>query len=175
MERSAEYSSFVEQIKSEFPSFEVITKENSLWMKIIYAVTFMRLWNRYFMETYVTIMFGKVYMPQRFIGTRVGYEILRHEYVHLRDARRWPILFELSYLFFPLPFVFTLRAYWEYRAYCETLIVEHERLGYVRASTIDFCIDQFVGSYYLWMCPFPNFVRSKFNNFLIKNKIYIKY
>lgn len=175
MEKSAEYIDFVEQIKSEFPHFEVIVKENSSWMKLIYTITLMRFWNRYFMETYVTLMFGKVYMPQRFIGTRIGYEILRHEVVHLRDATRWPILFELSYLFFPLPFIFTLRAYWEYRAYCESLVVEYERLGYVRWDTIQFCVEQFVGSYYLWMCPFPNFIRSKFKSFLAKKDINIKY
>lgn len=175
MEQSNEYNNFVEQIKSKFPNFEVLIKEHSTWMKIVYAVTLMRFWNRYFMEVYVTIMFGKVYMPQRFIGTQIGYEILRHEYVHLCDSRRWPILFELSYLFFPLPLVFTMRAYWEYRAYCESLIVENEQLGYVRARTIEFCVEQFVGSYYLWMCPFPNFVRNKFYSFLINNKICIKY
>jgi hypothetical protein len=39
---------------------------------------------------------------------------LRHEAVHLRDARRFPVLFELSYLA-ALPAVFTARAWWEWR------------------------------------------------------------
>lgn len=160
------YVEFIKEIKSEFPKFEVIEKQKSLLMKIIYYCTGMCFWNPRFMTAYVTVMFGRVYMPYYLIDTLTGYEILRHERVHLRDAARWPLLFEASYLFFPLPFIFTMRAYWEYRAYCESLIVEAEIYGFVNSKSIEFYIEQFTGSYYLWMFPFPKIVRRAFYRFL---------
>lgn len=168
------YNEIVEELQSEFPRFRVIPKENNVWMKILYSLSLMRFWNPDFMTAYVTVMFGRVYMPAHLIGTYTGYMILRHERVHLRDAARWPLLFELSYLFFPLPFVLTLRAYWEYRAYCESLVVEAERYGYVRRDSIEFYVGQFTGSYYLWMFPFPAFLRERFYRFLASKYITVK-
>lgn len=172
MDKSYEY--LVEQIKSEFPRFQVIEKEKNFWMKLVFSLTLMRFWNPNFMESYITVMFGKVYMPQRFIGTSIGYEVLRHELVHLRDAKKWPVLFELSYIFFPLPFIITFRAYWEFRAYCESLTVDAEKYGYVRSSTIEFIITQFTSSYYLWMFPFPNILRNAFTKYCLKRGHLIK-
>lgn len=164
----------VEQIQKEFPRFQIYEKENSLWMKLLYHLTFMRFWNPHFMRNYVTAMFGRVWMPRNLIGSLTGYEILRHELVHIRDARRFPIFFELSYLFLPLPIIFTARAYWEFRAYCESLRVEAETFGCVHRENVDFYVKQFTGSYYLWMCPFPNFVRKRFEGFLVKEGIILK-
>ena len=152
----------------------VILKEDNVWMKLLYNITLMRFWNPDFMSAYVTVMFGRVYMPAHLIGTLTGYMVLRHERIHLRDARRWPILFELSYLFFPLPILITLRAYWEYRAYCESLVAEAEIYGYARRDSIEFFVNQFVGSYYLWMFPFPNFLRERFYRFLASRAILVR-
>ena len=175
MEQSKDFEWLVKAIKNEFPNFEVVPKSSSWLMKGLYTFSLMRFWNPHFMEVYITALFGKVYMPERFIGTQIGYEVLRHEYVHLRDAARFPVLFELSYLFLPLPVIFTLRAYWEYRGYCESLLAEYERLGYVRASSLDFIVKQFTGSSYLWMFPFPKLLRRAFSNFLEVRRIAIKY
>ena len=82
------YLDIVADITKEFPKFEVLEKQNSRLMKFVYVVTLMRFWNPYFMTAYVTTMFGKVYMPRNLIGTLTAYEVLRHELVHLRDARR---------------------------------------------------------------------------------------
>lgn len=168
------YSELVNNIKKEFPTFEVVEKESSFWMHALYIASLMRFWNPDFMESYVTVMFGKVYMPKRFIGSETGYRILRHERIHLLDAKKWPILFELSYLLFPLPFIITMRAYWEFRAYCESLTVEAETRGYVSIATIDFIVKQFTGSYYLWMFPFPNYLRNAFTRFCLQNGYIIK-
>ena len=54
------YIDIVEEIKSEFPNFEVIEKGKSFWMRLLFNITLMRLWNPHFMESYVTVMFGKV-------------------------------------------------------------------------------------------------------------------
>lgn len=168
------YLLLLQEITREFPKFQIIEKENSSWMRFLFTITMMRFWNPEFMSRYVTVMFGCVYMPKSYIGTSVGYEILRHERIHLRDAKNWPIFFELSYLFFPLPIIFTMRAFWEYRAYCESLLTEYERLGYVNHSSIEFYVSQFTGSFYLWMCPFPNFMRKCFYNFLLKREIPVR-
>jgi hypothetical protein len=169
-----QYVKIIDDIKKEFPNFEVIEKNKSFLMKIIYIVTLMPLWNPHFMDLYVTVMFGKVYMPPNLIGTSTGYQILRHERIHLQDAKSWPVLFELSYLLFPLPLIVTMRAYWEYRAYCESLIVQYEIYGYVHSATLDFIISQFTSSYYLWMFPFPKYLNKKFMQFLQERNIPVR-
>lgn len=168
------YLQIVAELKTEFPNFEIVQKENNWLMRLIYNLTLMRFWNPDFMSAYVTVMFGRVYMPSYLIGSLTGYMVLRHERVHLRDAARWPVLFELSYLLFPLPFFITMRAYWEYRAYCESLVTEAELFGYVRRDTIDFFVNQFTGSYYLWMFPFPDFLRRRFYRFLATMYIMVR-
>lgn len=41
-----------------------------------------------------------------------------HELVHIRQARHWPVLFQLSYLLLPVPFFFAwFRWRWEREAY----------------------------------------------------------
>jgi hypothetical protein len=168
------YNELVINISKEFPRFKVVPKDESFFMRALYAVTLMTFWNKSFMTNYITAVFGKVYMPRRLIGTAIGYDVLRHELVHLRDARRWPVLFELSYLFFPLPFVFTMRAYWEYRGYCESMIAERDRYGYINKAVIEYYISLFSSSEYLWMFPFPNFLRKKFYAFLERHNTTIK-
>lgn len=162
---TVKYYDLVNEITREFPGFAVIPKHDSKLMWICYYVALMPLWNRFFMTRYITTVFGKVYMPGELIGSDVGADILRHERVHLRDAKRWGILFYLSYLFFPLPFIFTMRAYWEYRGYCETLRAERDRYGVVYSESLNFYVSLFVNSSYLWMCPFPNYIRNKFIQF----------
>lgn len=174
MAQSDKYFSLVKEMEEEFPGFRVYDKSTSALMKLIYHVMLMRFWNRDFMDAYVTAFGNRVWMPPYLIGSLTGYEILRHERVHLRDASRWPIIFELSYLFLPLPFIFTVRAFWEFRAYCESLRVEAEMLGYVRRDSLDFYVKQFTGSYYLWMCPFPNYVMKKFVKFLEREGLILK-
>ena len=166
-----EFDDYVEKIKQEFPKFQIIPKEESPLMKFIYNITLMRFWNKQFMSRFITVMFGKVYMPKQYIGSHASIDILRHELVHLRDMKKYPVLFELTYILFPLPTVFTLRAFWEYRGYCESIRAINDRYGYVPVKTIEFFVEQFTGPSYLWMCPFPKFVRGKFLEFANKNNI----
>jgi len=171
MNNNKEFNNYVEQIKLEFPNFEVIPKDESFLMKLAYYGLLMKFWNPTFMTTYITVLFGKVYMPRNFIGIPVMVDVLRHELVHLRDAKKFPFLFELTYVLFPLPIVFTMRAYWEFRGYCESIRAISERYGYVSENNIDFFVEQFTGPSYLWMCPFPKFVKNKFIKFTIDNNI----
>jgi len=88
------------------------------------------------------------------------YAILRHEYVHMRDMRRHPVWFPLSYLLV-LPTVLTMRAHWELRGYTQQMLVEYECTGDVSDHTLDWIAEKFTGAMYLWMWPFGNRVRSR--------------
>lgn len=150
------------ELAAELRGFRVVYKDESPVQKVIAAL----LWpfNRRYLSDYTTVMFGRVYFPsrdwRRGCGAAHVYEILRHEAVHLRDMRRFPLLFQLTYLF-GLPAVFTLRAYWELRAYEETLRVAAELTGEVPDELLDFIQKRFTGPDYLFMCPFPGFVRRR--------------
>jgi hypothetical protein len=149
-------------LRAELPRFAICYKDESGLQRAIGAVV--RPFNRDYMTRYTTVMFGRVYFPSRAWCERLGpetvYKVLRHEAVHLRDARRYPGLFHLSYLF-ALPAVFTARAWWEWRAYLETMRVEVELHGHVSDATLRYLERCFTGPDYLFMCPFPRFVRRR--------------
>lgn len=71
---------------------------------------------------WTTIGPSTVYVPSRHEATPFGADIIQpscvHELTHARDARRWPLLWQLSYLLLPLPVGLALfRAHWEAKAY----------------------------------------------------------
>ena len=105
--------------------------------------------NRDYMTRYTTVMFGRVYFPSKAFCEEMGpasmYSILRHEAVHLDDMRRFPGVFQLSYLCV-LPVGITARAFWEWRAYAETMRVEAELTGHISDETIEYITECFRGS-----------------------------
>ncbi len=144
-----------------YPGFRILPKERSPLMRTLYWVSLAFLWCPSFLTEYTTVLVSRVYMPEGLVGTLEGYRILRHEAVHIRDCFRVGVLpFVVSYLFV-LPAICTFRAWWEYRAYLETMRVELELTGTVSAALIDWLVERFTGSEYLWMCPFPGFVRRR--------------
>ena len=149
-------------LQDELPRFAVAYKDEVPLQRRIGRL----IWpfNRHYMTQYTTVMFGRVYFPSRAWRQQVGpeqiYATLRHEAVHLRDARRFPILFQLSYLFL-LPAVLTLRAVWEWRAYHETMRVHIELHGDIPDTLLEHIQGRFTGPDYLFMCPFPKLVRRK--------------
>ncbi len=145
-----------------YPGFRILPKERSPLMRLVYWGSLAFLWCPTFLTEYTTVLVSRVYMPERLMGSLDGYRILRHEAIHIRDCFRVGILpFVVSYLFL-LPAVFTFRAWWEYRAYLETMRVELELTGTIAPQTVDWLVERFTGSDYLWMCPFPGFVRRRF-------------
>lgn len=144
------------------PRFAVCYKDESKLQQLIGWL----LWpiNRYYMTHYTTVMFGKIYFPSReeleAWGPTQVYSTLRHEFVHLMDAKRFPIWFELSYLLL-FPAGLTLRAYWEWRGYTQTLLVEHELYGTISDDIQEHILRRFVNSEYGWMFPFPRWLRKK--------------
>jgi hypothetical protein len=148
----------VEQLKIEFPKFQLIEKENSKLMKFLNF--FIKLWNPDFMEQYTMVLGYKVYMPLVARDTLVGYEILRHEAVHMRQFKKWWLLQTISYSI--LSIGLSLRAYWEYKAYCESMKVRIELGWPVDDDYIDWVVSQFTGPAYSFMWPSKASLTAKF-------------
>ncbi|MEE2785877.1 MAG: hypothetical protein VX589_00960, partial [Myxococcota bacterium] len=87
------------------------------------------------------------------------YTILRHEAVHLRDMQRFPMLFHVSYLLL-LPIGPSMRAWWEWRAYRETLQVQAELYGVISDADLERIAGRFTGPDYGFMWPFPAHIRK---------------
>ena len=150
------------ELQRELPRFRVCYKDESRLQQTIGGL--LRPFNGRYLSHYTTVMFGRVYFPSRRWRDEQGpaavYRILRHEAVHLRDMRRFPLLFQLSYLFL-FPAGLTVRAWWEYRAYVETLRVEWELSGRIDDAVLDGIVRRFTGPEYLYMCPFPRWIRRR--------------
>jgi hypothetical protein len=152
------FEQYVEKLKAEFPKFQLVEKEKSKLMAFLNF--FIKLWNPRFMEDYTMVLGYKVYMPPAQRNTLQGYEILRHEAVHMRQVRKWWILQSISYGILPIGPSF--RAYWEYKAYCESMRVRTELGWSVDDAYIDWLVSQFTGPAYLFMWPFKASLTKKF-------------
>ena len=102
---------------------------------------------------------GTVWLRRALRGTAEGQDVLRHEAQHVRDWRRFGLLFWLTYLAV-LPAGPSLRALWEWRAYRVSLRAAQERHGRVDEATRAWVVAQFTrAAPYWWMWPFPRQVR----------------
>lgn len=162
MRGPADLASLMEAAKKEFPDFRVAQKSGSRLMKAIgyflLVASFGK--NRGFMRSYYTTVGFTVYAPESYLTadeeSKVG--ILRHELVHMRQARRYGrLLFSLLYLlvFFPVGLAY-FRAKFEKEAYEESLraLAELRGVDALRSADPDRVIKHFVSSDYLWMWPF---------------------
>ncbi len=151
------------QLLDELPGFAIGYKDEDRLQQLIGRLV--RPFNATYLTDYTTVLFGVVWFPSRAwraqMGPRVIYEILRHEAVHLRDARRFPVFFHVSYLLLPLPAVLTMRAWWEWRGYTETLRVVQQLDGFIPDSLLNHVEQRFVGSDYLFMWPFRRHIRGR--------------
>ena len=162
-----QFSKILKELEAEFPKFRLVAKEQSKFMELLFKFTLMRLWCPRFLTSFTTTIGHTIYMPTYLVGTNSGATVLRHERVHLRDSRGFfkSIWYVLTYLLLPLPVVVTGRAYWELRAYRETLKCHLEECYTFYDSELDWYVDQFTSSSYFWMFPFPTIVRKIFKNY----------
>ncbi|MFT5433277.1 MAG: hypothetical protein ACI9OJ_003982 [Myxococcota bacterium] len=148
------------ELRRELPRFEICYKDESPLQRVIGKLVW--LFNRSYMTNYTTVMFGRVYFPNRKWAERLGPRpvllTLRHEAVHLRDMKRFPLIFQLTYLFV-FPTVFSMRAIWELRAYRESIRAQGELYGSVQQRDIEFIVERFTGADYLFMFPFAGVIR----------------
>ena len=147
-------------LAAELPGFRIAYKDESAGQRAIGRL--LRPFNRTYLTQYTTVFGRTVWMPSRAWRDRQSprslWALLRHEAVHLRDMRRFPVLFQLSYALL-LPAGLTFRALWEARAYRETLRAEAELDGAISEATIEHIAGRFTGPDYLFMFPFPKAIR----------------
>ena len=136
-------------LRREIRGFRVVYKDENRIQRIL-GIMLLPI-NRVYLTHYTTVMFGRVYFPSRqaylALGPEGVYQTLRHEAVHLRDMQRYPIFFHFTYLFvLPLgPGQTSLRAWWEWRAYLETLRVEAEIRGDISDALLNRIERHFTG------------------------------
>ena len=155
------------EIKTEFPSFVVRRKDASVLMRAIDVflkmVTFGRM--TAFLTGFITTINNTVWVPSDWdrYDPRNQCEVLRHERVHMRQARALSFpLFALLYLFVFLPAGLAwFRAKFEMEAYEETIQarVDYGGADFVQSElTKEAMISLFMSSQYVWMWPFPKFL-----------------
>jgi hypothetical protein len=155
---------YLAELEREFPRLRVVSKKDDRFSHLIDRL--LRIITlgaqRFYLDRYTTVIGATIYTPTSW-ETRSAeerYITLRHEAVHLRQARRWGIVV-MSFLYLVPFFPFGLaygRARIEWEAYAETFRAVHEVLGAERARSPELrahVIKQFTSAAYGWMWPFP--------------------
>jgi hypothetical protein len=150
-----------EEILAEFPGFKIVNKQDSLFMRAIDLFLRVLTFNKMaaFMTSYVTTIGSTVYVPRRWTewSLTARASILRHERVHMRQARRYgfvPFMFLYLCPFLPIGLAY-FRARFEFEAYVETMRAAAEAGTTITSGPFkDHIIEQFVGPAYGWMWPF---------------------
>jgi hypothetical protein len=160
----------LDDIRREFPSFEVLAKRDSTLQHVIHVILKVVTFGgqRTYLNGYYTAMFGKLWVPDSWaeLGDLDRYVLLRHERVHLQQRRR---LGDIGMTFVYLVPIFPLflaygRARLEWEAYTETLRATAEVYGVDAAERLrSRIVERFVGGDYGWMWPFPSAVHRWFD------------
>lgn len=156
------YETLLVEIRKEFPDFHIIKKEDSRLMKLIDVclkiISFGQM--KTFMTDFITTLGSKVYIMERWESVALidRIAILRHERVHMRQARRYGrFLFSFLYLMFPLPIGFAyFRKKFEQEAYEESIKTIYQYYGEKAICSTrqkEFIISQFTSANYFWMWP----------------------
>jgi hypothetical protein len=157
------------EMRREFPRFAIVPKRGSDLQATIGALLAILTLGgqRTYVERYHTVMFGKLYVADAWNGMDddARYILLRHERVHLRQARRMGFgAMALVYLIPIVPLGLAWgRARIEWEAYVETIRSTAEVHGLARARALEpEIVRRFVGPDYGWMWPFPRTIRRWF-------------
>lgn len=155
---------FIAEIKAEFPSFRVVSKEGDPLSRLIDAALRVLTFGAQseYLTRYYTVIFHTLYVPGGWEQTDDLERVitLRHERVHLRQVRRFtPAGMTVLYLvpIFPLGLAYG-RARIEWEAYAETIRATAELRGIDAARSPGLrrhIVAQFVSGAYGWMWPFP--------------------
>jgi hypothetical protein len=154
-------------IADEFPDFRVLKKTDSRLMAVIDRV--LRIITLGKMSTYmtefVTTVGTTVYVPADWyrMPETSRMSVLRHERVHMRQARQYGRLwFSLLYLFIPLPIGLAyFRMKFEREAYEESIRASVEYFGIEQienSHTRQHTIRHFTSAEYFWMFPFRRYL-----------------
>ncbi len=145
------------EISREFPSFRIRPKTSSILMRVINAFLWLTSFGRTsFMTDFTTTLGTTVYVPTGWDARTPTHQcvVLRHERVHMRQAKKYGFLvFAFLYLFVPVPFFrASYRTRFEKEAYEESL---RAGLEYGQDLTGDMyragMVGHFTSSEYLFM------------------------
>jgi hypothetical protein len=146
-----------DELTREFPKYKLVMKQKSKLMKFMYF--FIKPISPAYMTDFITVIGYTVYMPEIYIGTIAGAGALVHERQHMRDYRKFGILYLISYLFL-LPSVFSFRAMWEWRGYRESMKFNYAWFGMLPQDYLERIVEEFTSARYLWMFPFKKIMRG---------------
>jgi hypothetical protein len=171
MPPSTRHERLVDDIRREFPGFEIVPKRGDALQRAVAVLLSVVTvgGQRHYLTRYHTVLFGKLYVPDAWahMDDEARTILLRHERVHLRQrARMGDVGMAVVYLLpvFPL-FLAWGRARLEWEAYVETIRATAELRGIEAARALeDEIVRRYVGPDYGWMWPFPAMVRRWFAN-----------
>lgn len=154
------------ELADEFPDFRIIKKTDSRLMSAIdlflKVITFWKMTE--YMTGFITTIGNTVYVPADWhqYPETSRMTVLRHERVHMRQARRYGrLLFSLMYLFLPLPGgAAYFRMKLECEAYEESLaaMVEYYGVDALGPVTKERVLQHFMSAEYFWMWPFRRYL-----------------
>lgn len=162
------YTDLIENLREEYKT-TLVYKDNSKFMRLLNVLLLIVTFGgqRQFMTRFTTTIGKTIYVPREWEQYPVAEKItiLRHERIHLRQAKRYPLfVFSFLYLFFPLPlFLAYYRAKFEKEAYEESMRSDADLYGGMvlyQKSYSDFIQSQFTSSAYGWMWPFKDSINK---------------
>lgn len=159
---------YFEALRAEFPALRIVHKERDPLSRLIDRLLRIATLGgqREYVSRYTTVLGATIYVPTSWEerGDAEQYITLRHEAVHLRQARRMGRVWMA--LLYALP-IFPVGLAWgrariEWEAYAETLwaIAEVHGVDHACSPAVrEHVVRQFTSAAYGWMWPFPGQVR----------------
>ena len=161
-------------VHKEIPGARILNKKNSAFMRVTFAVltflvkVFTLGQGKADWSGYTTTIWRTMYVPEDFFywSDEDKYRLLRHELVHLRQFRRWPMSFLDPYLWrvnalimsfcyiFVFPVILTFRAKFERAGYTQSMLSWYEIHGFSTRYRVQKAMQMgvtFGGSPYLFM------------------------
>lgn len=168
------YVDLLLHLKDEFPDFRIAKRNQSKLMKFfdisLKIISLGKFTN--FMNDFTTTVGTTVYVPEVWDTWSPSRKaiVLRHERVHMRQARDiGKAKFFFSYLFLPLPTIFAyFRTKFEKEAYEESLRAYHEYYGvkFFTPTLREHTINNFTTASYFWMWPWKSSIEKWYDTFV---------
>jgi hypothetical protein len=170
-----ELSSVRRDLEKEFPTFVLIPKSESFFMRLIgfllKVLTFGKM--NSFMDSFTTTIGFTVYTPAKWetYSPMSQAVTLRHERVHMRQQKKYSrIVFGFLYLFVVLPIGLAwYRAKFEMEAYEESLRAYQEYGADITGPALrESIVGHFTTAQYAWMWPFRGHVERWYDETVTK-------
>lgn len=165
------YEALLAEVAREFPDFQVVRKSESRLMGVIdrflRVITLGKMDT--FMTRFITTLGTTMYVTDTWDTASPATKAItiRHERVHMRQAREWgSLFFSILYLFF-LPTVLAFgRTHFEKEAYEESLRAYHEYYGpkFFTPALKDDIVRHFTSAEYFWAWPWKKSIERWYDD-----------